>query len=526
MMKISRRGALGLTAATVGWMALPAALRAQGSKVFRYAPHAALRVLDPVSSPGYITRNHAFMIYDQLFSADINYVPQPQMVEDWEVSDDRLSYTFRLRDGLRFHDGADVTGEDCVASIARWAKRDVVGLRMAAVTKAMTAVDDRTFHIEFSEPFGAVIDALSKASSVPLFIMPKRIADTPPETALTEVIGSGPFKWVAGAFEPGVRWAYERNADYVPRSEPASGVAGGKVATVDRVEVTYFPNNQTALNALQAGEIDAVEGFSPDLLTVVAGDTRVVTNRLLAAQAPTIRFNWAQPPFNDVLVRRAVQAAVAQIDYLQAAVGDEAHFAECRAFFGCGTPLETDAGSIDTGTPDIEKAKALLAQSSYKGETVVMLNPSDIESFQPITAMTTQVLRDIGIAVDVQNMDWSTYLQRRTNSGPVSEGGWNITHSVFAQLDLNSPLANPNFDARGKSGYMGFVDHAEIEKLKSEYQRAADASERKAIAEKIQLRGHEMVVYIPLGNYFNYSAVRAGVKTLPSPIPVLWGIES
>mgnify|MGYP001339338001 CR=1 FL=1 len=525
MTSISRRAALGLSVGTLGWLAAPRWTRAQAGKVFRFAPHAALRVLDPVSTPAYVTRNHGYMIYDQLFAVDANYVPRPQMVQDWEVSADRLSYTFRLRDGLKFHDGAPVTAEDCVASIMRWAKRDVVGLRMAAVTKAMTAQDERTFRIDFNEPFGAIFDALSKISSIPLFVMPKRIADTPPEKALEEVIGSGPFKWVAGEFDPGVRWSYERNTDYVARDEPPNGLAGGKVVNMDRFEVIYFPNNQTAINALQNGEIDAIESFGADQLSIIEGDNRVVTSPTFVPNAPTIRFNWALPPFNDVMARRAVQAAVTQRDFLEARVGDPAHFRLCGSFFGCGTPLESDIGVVDRGQPDMEKAKALMAQSSYKGETVVLLNPSELESFQPFVALTTQALTDLGMKVEIQNMDWATFLKRRTVSAPVSEGGWNIANAIFSQLDLNSPLANPNFDARGAAGYTGFVDDPEIERLKTEFQKAGSDAERKAIADKIQLRGHEEVVYIPLGNYFDYSGARPEVKRLQAPLYVGWGLE-
>jgi peptide/nickel transport system substrate-binding protein len=448
------------------------------------------------------------------------------MVRDWAVSADRLTHTFTLRDGLAFHDGAPVTAEDCIASIARWAKRDIVGLRLAAVTTGMTALDARTFRITLSQPFGIMLDALSKIGSVPLFIMPKRVAETPPEQALRDAIGSGPYRFVAGAFNPGVRWSYERNAEYVPRNEPASGLAGGKRVTVDRFEVIYFPNKQTALNALQRGEIDAVESFGADQLSIVAGDRNVVTSRVQAPTAPTIRFNWAQPPFDDVMARRAVQAAVTQRDYLEAEVGDPAHYELCGAIFGCGTPLASNAGVVDVGRPDIAKGRALLAQSRYAGETVVMLNPSDIESFQPLTALTHQILGELGMRVTIQAMDWNTFLQRRTISAPVSQGGWNITHAVFTQLDFNSPLTNPNFDARGTAGYTGFVDDPETEALKTRFQQADTAEERKAIAEEMQKRAYDLVFYIPLGNYYDYSATRPGFRRPDAPLFVGWGIEA
>ena len=527
MLTISRRTALGLSAgAALSLITHPRHGFAQaGKKVFRFRPYSALRVLDPISTPAYGTRNHGYLVYDQLFGVDVNYVPRPQMIDTWEMSSDQLTYTFRLRDGLSFHDGSPVTGEDCVASIARWAKRDIIGLRLAKVTKAMTALDDRSFRIELTEPFGIMLHALSKVSSVPLFIMPARIAAAAPEQALTEVIGSGPYKWIEGEFDPGVHWAYERNADYVPRSEPASGLAGGKVVLIDRFEVTTFPDDQTAINALIKGELDGIEAIGADLLTLVEGNADITAKRTFDPLAPTIRMNWAQPPFNDVWARRAVQAAVTQRDYLEARVGDPAHFSLCPAIFGCGTPLETDAGVMDVGKPDLDKARELLSRSTYKGETVVLLNPSDAESFQPLTALTHQVLTDLGMKVQIEGMDWNTFLQRRTNSGPISEGGWNITHAVFGQLDFNSPLTNPNFDARGTAGYTGFVDDPETEVLKTAFQRTGAEEERKAIAEQLQRRAYDLVFYIPLGNYYDYVATRSNVSYAAAPMFVGWGLD-
>ncbi|MCB1398181.1 MAG: ABC transporter substrate-binding protein [Rhodobacteraceae bacterium] len=524
MTNFTRRSALMLGGgAAMGLFVGPRGLRAQDNSLFRFVPHAALRVLDPVSTPAYITRDHGHMVYDQLFSLDATYQPTPQMVETWEESPDHLSWTFTLREGLAWHDGPPVTAEDCIASIARWGKRDIVGLRLSRAISAMTALDARTFRIELTEPFGIMLEALAKVSSIPLFMMPKRFGETPPEQALTEVVGSGPFKWVPEAFDPGAKWAYLRNDAYIPRDEPPSGMGGGKVPMVERFEVTTFPSMQTALAALQNGEVDAVESFGVDSLPLVSGNPDITTAKLVMPTAPTIRMNWAQPPFSDVRARRAVQAAVTQADYLAAAVGDPEHYMTCPAIFGCGTALETDAGVVDKGQPDMEKAKALLAESGYDGATVVLINPTDLASFQPLAALTTQVLTDLGMTVDVQGMDWNSFLSRRTITAPPSEGGWNIAHAVFGQLDFNSPLTNPNFDARGLKGYTGFVDDPKTEELKTAFQRAGSLEERQAIAKEMQIRAYDQVFYIPLGNYFAYTAQRANVTRVRSPLPVGWG---
>lgn len=523
-MKMNRREAMTFTGGALLFAALrPSIAFAQGS-VLRFAPHAALRVLDPVTTNAYVTRNHAFLIYDNLFSIDSAYAPKPQMVDTWETSEDGLTWNFQLRDGLAFHDDAPVTSEDVIASIQRWWQKDVIGLRLQAATKTITATDDRNFQIELNEPFGVMLDAFARPTSIPLFIMPKRIAETPPETVLEEVIGSGPFRFIQEEFRPGVSWSYVKNENYVPREEPADGLAGGKVAGVDRIEAIWFPSPDTAISALQNGELDMMESVSPDRKLIFDGTDVVVVPRA-SPTVSTIRFNWAQPPFNDLKLRQAVQAVATQRDYLDVIVGDPEAYNICPALFGCGSPLETNAGFVDTGTPDIERGKQLVEESSYNGEKIVIITPGDIASFSALAPMTQQLLTSIGINSEIQTMEWSAFLSRRANPGPVADGGWNLAHAVFDGIDLVSPLGNLNFDARGTDGYTGFVDDAETNELKTRYQQEADPTKQQAIAAEMQERAYDQVFYIPLGTYNQFIAYRPNFDGyVNSPVVILWGV--
>ena len=524
-MNITRREAMIFAGSTLFFSATrPGFVNAQGQKALRFAPHAPLRVLDPVTTNAYVTRNHAFLVYDCLFGLTADYVPKPQMVDTWEISQDRLSWDFRLRDGLVFHDGAPVTSADVVASIKRWWQKDVLGLRLKAVTKEISAKDDRSFRFVLSEPFGVMLEALARPTSIPLFIMPKRIADLPPATVLQEVVGSGPYRFVQDSFKPGVSWVYVKNEKYVPRKEPADGLAGGKIAAAERIEVTWFPSPETAMSALQNKELDIIESVSPDRKPIFDGtDIKVVPKG--SPTISTIRFNWAQPPFNDVRLRKAVQAAVTQRDYLDVVVGDEDDYSICGALFGCGTPLDFDAGFVDNGTPNLERAKQLVKESGYKGEKIVIITPGDVASFSALAPMTQQVLASIGINSEIQTMEWSAFLTRRANSGPVADGGWNLAHAVFDGIDLISPLGNMNFDARGKAGYTGFIDDSETEALKTQYQRESEPAKQKAIAEEMQKRAYDQVFYIPLGTYKQFTALRPELKNyLTSPVVVLWNV--
>jgi peptide/nickel transport system substrate-binding protein len=513
--------AAAVTSLLVAAALLPASARAETT--LRVSPHAGLRVLDPVYTNAYITRNHGYLVYDTLFSQDASFKPQPQMVDKWTVSDDKLTYTFTLRDGLAFHDGSPVTSDDCIASLQRWEKRDILGKKLATATAQMVAVDAKTFKIVLKESFGQMLYALSKPSSIPPFIMPKRIADTPPEKQITEVIGSGPFKFVASEYQPGVKAVYVKNTNYVPRSEPASGLAGGKVAKVDRIEWISFPDMQASINALQKGEIDIIENMTADTKPQLQGNPDIVIQKRSGTNAPTIRFNWLNPPFNDVKVRKAVQYAVSQRDFMDAVVGDPDGYMTCDAMFICKTPLESSAGAVKG--PDLKKAKALMAESSYKGERVVMIAPN-IVSYSGLAPLTQQVLRSIGINAEIQTMEWSTFLSRRTLETPPAEGGWNIANAVWTTLDLMSPLVNMNFDARGKGAYTGFVDDPKTEELKNAFIREADPAKQKEIAEEIQKRAYDQVFYIPLGLIYNYAAYRKNVSNfIDSPVAVFWGVE-
>lgn len=220
-----------------------------------------------------------------------------------------------------------------------------------------------------------------------------------------------------------------------------------------------------------------------------------------------------------------MQAVATQQDYLDVVVGDPDAYKICPALFGCNTPLETDTGFIDSGTPDVERAKKLVEESSYNGEKVVIITPGDLASFSALAPMTQQLLSSIGIQSEIQTMEWSAFLTRRANSGPVGDGGWNLAHAVFDGIDLISPLGNMNFDARGKDGYTGFIVDPETEALKTRYQQESDPAKQKEIAAEMQKRAYEQVFYIPLGTYDQYTAIRPEFANyVSSPVAILWGV--
>src|SRR5271169_4586132 len=356
---MSTLSVLALSAA----LALPALAQA---KTITAVMHSDLRTIDPGFTTAYITRDHGYMVYDTLLATDANFKVQPQMA-DWRVSDDKLTYTFTLRDGLKWHDGAPVTAEDCVASLKRWGKADGMGQKLMDFTASIEASDPKTITLKLKEPYGLVLESIGKPSSLVPFMMPKRLAESPADKPLPELIGSGPFKFVTSEFQPGVKAVFEKNKDYVPRKEPASWTSGGKVVKVDRVEWITMPDAQTAVNALQSGDIDFMEILPFDILPVLIANKDLTVEVLNKLGFQTIgRMNFLWPPFDNLKIRRAAFMAMNQKDVLDALVGNSEYYSICGAAFVCGTPLATDVGAEPLVKGNgMAEAKRLLAESGY-----------------------------------------------------------------------------------------------------------------------------------------------------------------
>jgi peptide/nickel transport system substrate-binding protein len=499
------------------------------AKTITAVMHSDLRVIDPGITTAYITRDHGYMVYDTLLAEDANFKIQPQMA-DWKVSDDKLTYTFTLRDGLKWHDGTPVTAEDCVASLKRWGKNDGMGQKLMDFTASLEATDAKTITLKLKEPYGLVLESIGKPSSLVPFMMPKRLAETPPGQQIKEQIGSGPFKFVQAEFQPGVKAVYEKNKDYVPRKEPPSWTSGGKVVKVDRVEWITMADAQTAVNALQSGDIDFMENPSWDILPVLSANPDLKLETLNKLGYQTLgRMNFLYPPFDNVKVRRAAFLAMNQKDVMDALVGNPEYYRVCGAIFVCGTPLASDVGaeSLVKGN-GMAEARKLLAESGYDGTPVVLMAPGDVLTLKAQPIVAAQLLRDAGFKVDVQATDWQTVVTRRASQKPPKEGGWNIFFTNWVGADVVNPVVNVSVGGRGKNGgWFGWAEDAKVEGLRDAFARAGSPEEQKKIADEVQKENYDQVIYIPLGQFLIPSAWRkslTGVLDGPAT-PIFWNID-
>jgi peptide/nickel transport system substrate-binding protein len=493
----------------------------------RVVMHSDLKIVDPIWTTAYIVRNHGYMIYDTLFAMDAKGEIRPQMVDKVELSADKLTYTMTLRDGLAWHDGTPVTAEDCAASIKRWAAKDSMGQKMYSFVKELQVVNPKTFKIVLKEPTGLVVQALGKPSSNVPFMMPKRVADTDPNTQISDFVGSGPFIFKKEEWKPGDKAVYVKNPAYKPRAEAPSGLAGGKVAKVDRVEWRAIPDHQTAINALLAGEIDMIESPPHDLRPVLAGDpnVRLVEINPLGLQY-TFRFNVLHKPFDNAKVRQAVFYALNQEDFLKATIGDPKSYKVCKSYYPCGSPLETTKGMGGLLESNFEKSKSLLKEAGYDGTPIVLMHSTDLAVLANLAPVAKSLMEKGGFKVDMQSMDWQTLVSRRAKKDLPDKGGWHAFLTAWVAGDILNPVMMGFMNAGCDKAMFGWPCDKEIESLRDRYARETDQGKLKDIAEAVQVRATQYPTHIPLGQWFQAAAVRKNVSgNLQAPVTVFWNIE-
>jgi len=525
-MKLSRRSFVG------GALAAPflgSAGFGQGKgSVLRVIPHADLKNIDPIWTTAYITRNHGYLVYDTLFAMDKDLKPQPQMVDKWETSADGKTWTFVLRDGLSFHDGKPVTAADCAASLIRWSKRDPMGQLMFGSVESCSGRDAKTLEIKLTRPYGLLLDSIGKISSNVPFIMPKEIAETDAFKQIESAVGSGPFVFRKEQWVPGSKVVYEKFSGYVPRKDATSGAAGAKIAKVDRVEWLYIPDAMTKVAALNNGEADWWENPPADVWPVLAANKDVTVTRVDPLSSPIMtRFNHTQPPFDNPKMRQAVLSVVDQADFLAALAGDEQNWERCASFFTCGTPMANDAGSEAlTGKRDFEKAKKMIAEAGYKGEKIVVMDGVDQPVAHTQALVVTELLKKLGLNVELQAMDWGTLVTRRASKEPIDKGGYNIFATGWVGADLLDPVLNLPLKTNGDGAWLGWPKDDKLEALRGQWLKAATLDERKKLARAIQERAFEVVPYLPTGQWKSKTAYRKNLKgVIQAPAFLMWDVE-
>jgi peptide/nickel transport system substrate-binding protein len=525
---ISRRDIVKLSAGSAMLVGSRIA-HAEKSRVLRFVPTAPLTILDPVWTGARGTRNHGYLVFDTLYGIDETLTVQPQMAAGHTIDDDGKRWTITLRDKLRFHDGEPVLARDIVASIKRFCARDAFAQNLAAVTDEISAPDDKRIVIRLKKPFPHLAQSLAGATVDVPAMMPERLASTDPFKALTEMVGSGPFKFEASEFSAGHRAVYEKFQDYVPRDErKASFLAGAKIVHFDRVEWTSIPDGATSAAALHTGEVDWVEVPAIDLLPDLARDKKLIveTNRISTAIG-IARFNHLYPPFDNPAVRRALLGAFDQAACMQAVAGvDPADWRAGVGLFGPGTPLANDEGiGVMTATRDYDRVKRELAAAGYKGETVVALDVADIAELQALCTVAAEQLRQAGVNVDLQTADFGTSIRRRFNKEPPEKGGWNIFFTLTDGAYNFTPVGHPYMTSTGPKGSPGWMTAPKIEELRQAWLDAPDLEAERRVSRALQAQFWQDVPYVPLGEYTQHACHTRAITDIPVGFPLFYGVR-
>ena len=513
---MKRRTFLRSTAATMlplgAATTLPApAVQAQTAraKTLRVVPLTSLFSLDTVFNTSLVTTNHGWAVYDTLFGFNSKREISPQMAEGHTVSDDGRTYTIKLRDGLKFHNGEPVRAQDAVQSLKRWAGRETFGQTVGQFVDTWGVQDDKTIKITLTRPVPVFLEAITRGSASVPFIVPEHIAKTDPFKQITDPTGSGPYKFNMSEFAAGSFASYTRNADYVPRKEAADWTSGGKVAHFERLEWPTIPEPATAAAALIAGEVDWYEQVQPDLIPVLRKNPEITIGSANPGGFNGImRFNHLHPPFNNPAIRRAVLMAVNQQDYMESITGNDATALRlCKAMFPCGTPYGQEIGaSVMTG--DLEKAKAALKAAGYKNEKVVIISPADVPTIGPMGDVTYDLLKKLGMNVELIAVDWATLTTKRAIKEPVEKGGWSIFHTWSPSLIIGTPVEHFAMRGLGMTGWAGWFADEKMETLTREWTVATTAAEQTRIAGEVHARAFETIPFVLCGQFQIRTAYR------------------
>lgn len=516
---------LGLGASA---LAAPAAAQAQPARVLRFIPEADLAVLDPIWTTATVTRNHGYLVFDTLYCQDDAFRVQPQMVAGHTVEGDGRLWRLTLRDGLRFHDGEPVRAQDVVPSIRRFAARDAFGRALMEATDELAAADDRTVQFRLKRPFPLLPAALGKTGTSMPCIMPERLARTGANTQVSEIVGSGPYRFLANERVPGSLVAYERFAGYVPRADgPASFTAGPKRAWFDRVEWQVIPDAGTAAAALANGEVDWWQQPVPDLQPLLRR-TPGVSLRVLdpGGGLGCLRFNHLFPPFDKPAVRRALLGAVDQAEVMRAVAGDDrALWRDRVGVFSPGTPMATEVGTeAVTGPRDFQAVRRALAAAGYAGERVVFLDPVDYPATHAMALVMADAFQRCGVNVDLVSTDWGTLVQRRSSRKPPGEGGWNVFVTYLNGTNNFDPASQLGIRGNGDGAWFGWPQAPRLEALRAEWFAAPDLAAQQRICADIQRQFFVDVPYLPLGAYYEATATR-GLRGVRSGFVQFYDVE-
>lgn len=487
--------------------------RADGGTL-RYAAVSEPAPLDVMLTTATVSLTIGMHIFEALYAIDSRFEPQPMLAEADRLEDDGKTIVITLRQGVRFHNGKEMTSEDVVASLKRWAANGVRGKLLFKEGATVEATGPYEIAIKLPEPNGAWKNILAHIEGGGA-IYPAEIASAATDQPIAEAdyIGTGPYmfkEWRPNRYIEVVRFE-----DYAARSEPGDGYAGKREAKFDAIRFIAVPDLGTRISGVQAGDYDYAETMTGDLYDQLSSDASVVTRKGGTPIFGLFFTNSKDGILKDnYKLRRAIEMAFCRDDALRVSFGPEALWSAQGSIFSPGNLWHSDAGTDKYNECDPVAAKALALEAGYDGAPIRLLTSTNYQAHYDQATVFVRQMADAGINVQMIVVDWATLLKMRGQSEQ-----WDI----FITHHGNPP--DPILLTFLSAGYPGWWASPEITALTAEFTSTADLAKRKEVWDKIQAVYYEQVPAMKVGDAYSYDIHSPKVQDLGAPLywPVFWG---
>jgi peptide/nickel transport system substrate-binding protein len=489
-----------LPPSTLAGQAVAAAAQPKKGGSLKVAIFGEAPSLDPMFTTATITKNLASQMFEGLLSNDLKLRPQPDLAESYEMSRDGKTATFKLRKGVTFHNGKEMTSADIVASLRRFTIMANRGKVIAGRLEDIKARDKHTVVMTFKQPTGRLPLFLAMGEGI---MMPEEIATKYMKEQLKEYVGTGPFKFVER--QPDRYTKFARFDNYAVQS--GNGWVGRKTAHLDELVVMPVPEDSVRADGVITGEYHFGELLNPDSYDSLKSNPAVTAHIVKPYFWSAAHFNKKQGMFTDLRMRKAFKLAVDLEPGWRAAWG-KTEFIRLQPAMGAPeTPWYTEATKGEYNKKDVDQAKALLKEAGYKGEPIRWLTTKEYSYNYNFALATKPQLEAAGMKVDLQLTDWATMIQRRAKPEL-----WDVfvTGHDTPNHPVLMPFMNPNWP--------GWWDTPEKNKLYNDLFAEVDDKKANAIVEEMERLVMKEVPYVKIGEYFGLRGVRKEVQGYINPV--------
>lgn len=452
-------------------------------------------------------------VFEYLFAWDSAWDIQPFLVDSFEIAADGLTYTFQLREGIKFHNGDEMVADDIVKCFNRWGQLVGEGIAAYESITDVVAVDDYIVEISLSKPFSPLLAYLTGPGGG-MMVMPGEIAEAAGTERLEEYVGTGPYSFVEHI--PDRHILLERFEDYSPREEAPDAYAGRRTAYFEELEFITVPDAAARIAGVEAGDYHWAEEVTRDEHERLQDSSDVEALVIKPLRFMGIIFNKAQGPMADPVLRQAALYAFNHEEIMAAAFGPPDFWRLQPSLMPPESVWFTEVGAEFYNPYDPDRARELVEQSDYNGETVRWMGPSDREDYFAVALTGVQHLQDVGINAELVSMDWGSVVERRTNPEE-----YEIFNTGFS---FNPEPTTLSFIP---ANWPGWWESEAKEEILDRIMTATDFDERFAIWEEFQQLYFEEVPAIRVGDFFGLSIFRSNLKgeALPvSSFPIFWNV--